>query len=179
MDRLRWIVVLIISGALAGGVFARLRYASSDLAESQFETRQPSDSDELRLSGVFVEPLNNLTGYEISVPRCPRPLAVMPVSTRTLSVAPSEHRYPRPGEYAVSYIYNGSIYLEDGIGPRLRLLRMLYRFQSLFGLADARNFAFYLKVWVPSDCAGVSTAEAAALQHSLIARVQPNPLAAQ
>ncbi len=84
MDRLRWIVVLIISGALAGGVVGRLRFANSALAELQAEVRQPSDSSEMRLAGVFTDPLNSLTGYELVLPRCARPFAVMPVTTRAL-----------------------------------------------------------------------------------------------
>jgi hypothetical protein len=175
MDGLRWIVVLIISGALVGGVLGRLRYANSDLAEAQADIREPSDSDRMRLAGVFADPLNYLTGYEILLPRCSRPLGVMPVSTRTLAVPPREYHYPHPGEHVVSYVYNGSVYPEEGIGGRLRFLRALYRFQSLFGLTDARSYAFFLKLWVPSDCASVSTAEAEAFQRSLIRRVQTEP----
>lgn len=175
MDRLRWIVVLIISGALAGGVAGRLRYASSELAELQAEIRQPSDSDEMRFAGVFADPLNSLKGYELVLSRCPRPFAVLPVATRALAVPPGEYHYAHPGEYAVSYIFNGRAYPEEWIGGRLRFLRALYRFQSLFGLTDARSYAFFLKLWVPAECAGVSTAEAEALQRSLITIAPPKP----
>lgn len=175
MDRLRWIVVLIISGALTGGVLGRLRYASSDLAESQVEIGRPSDSEPMRVAGEFTDPLNYLTGYEFFLPRCSRPLAVMPVSTRTLAIPPSEYQYRQSGEYAVSYVYNGGVYAEEGIAGRLRLLRMLYRFESLFGLTDARAYAFFLKLWIPVACAGVSTAEAEAFQRSLITKVQAKP----
>ncbi|ARN79792.1 hypothetical protein [Methylocystis bryophila] len=175
MDRLRWIVVLIISGALLGGVLGRLRYASSDLAETQFEIGRPSESGPMRISGEFTDPLNYLTGYEFILPRCPQPLAVLPVSTRTLAIPPSEYQYPQSGEYAVSYVYNGGVYAEEGIAARLRLLRMLYRFESLFGLTDARGYAFFLKLWIPANCAGVSTAEAESFQRSLITRVGSKP----
>ena len=175
MDRLRWIVVLIITGALAGGVAGRIRYANSALGESQAEIRQPADSDGKRLAGEFTDPFNSLKGYELLFPRCPKPFAVMPVSTRALAVPPPEYSYPHPGEYAVSYIFNGGVYPEEWIGGRLRFLRALYRFQSLFGLTDARSYAFFLKLWVPAECASVSTAEAEALQQSLIAIAPAKP----
>jgi hypothetical protein len=176
MDRLRWIVVLVITAALAGGVAGRFRYANSALAESQAEIRQPSDSDDMRLAGVFNDSLSSRTGYELVLPRCSRPLAVLPVATRALAVPPREYDYPHAGEYAVSYIFNGRAYPEEWIGGRLRFLRALYRFQSLFGLTDARSYAFFLKLWVPAECAGVSTAEAEALQRSLITIAPAKPL---
>lgn len=174
MDRLRWLVVLIILAALAGGVLARLRYEDSTLAESQFEIRTPADSDDFHIAGSFVTPFDPLTGYRISLPRCPRPLAVLPVATATL-VAPTAHRYGDQNSHAVSYIFNGNVYPEQAIEPRLRFLRMLYRFEALFGVGDAGGYAYFLKVWVPAECEGVSTAEAQALQRLLIGRVQPKP----
>lgn len=176
MDRLRWVVVLIILAALAGGVATRFLYASSDGVESNFEIRTPSDSEGIRVVGTFIDPFNSLTGYEISFPRCPRPVAVLPVPTGISAVAPKEHLYGNSSRHVVSYIYNGGVYPEAGIGPRLRLLRILYRLGSLFGLTDARSFAFYLKIWVPEECEGVSMTEAGALQHSLIGRIQPKSL---
>jgi hypothetical protein len=171
MDNLRRIVVLIILVALGGGIWARYLYARSDLAESLVGIRQPPQDGGLNVTGSFDEPLGGAPGLEVSFPSCPRPIAVLPVSMKRSAIIPSEYRY-RHGDFDVSYVYNGGVYPEAGVNYKLNFLHVLYRFQSMFGLIEGRQFAFYLKIWVPSGCPGVSTAEASALERGLIARIE-------
>jgi hypothetical protein len=177
MDGMRRLVVLIILIALSGGIFARFRFAASDLSDSQFEVRTPNDADGFHFIESFITRYNSLRGYRISLTRCSQPYAALPVATGTMVVAPAAHSFSGSDLYSVSYIFNGHNYPEDGIGPRLVFLRMLYRLESAFGLTDAGSYAFYLKIWSPLECGGLSADEAAALQRLLIGKVQPKPSA--
>jgi hypothetical protein len=171
MDRLRQCALLIIFFATAGGVWARCLYASSNLAESAVEIRQPPENASIHVAGTFIEQLAALPGLEVSSPNCPLPWAVLPISMRRSAIIPTEYRY-RPGDYDVAYVYNGSVYPEAGVSYKLSLLHILYRFQSMFGLIEGRQFAFYLKIWVPRGCPGVSADDASALERGLIVRVE-------
>ena len=167
MEGLRRSVILIILVALAGGICARYRYASSDLAESSVEIRQPLKNIGIHVTGTFVEPLAGSTGFEVSFPNCPHPLAVLPISAKRTAIIPTEYRY-RLGAYDVSYVYNGNVYSEAGINYRLNFLHVLYQLQSMFGLIEGRHFAFYLKIWIPSGCPGISIPDASAVERGLI-----------
>ena len=171
MDSLRRIVVLVILVSSGGGIGARYFYARSDLDESLVGIRRAPESAGLKVTGEFEEPLGGAPGVEVSFPSCPRPLAVLPISLKRSAIIPSEYRY-RHGDFHVSYVYNGGVYPEAGVNYKLNLLHVLYRFESMFGLVEGRQFAFYLKIWVPSGCPGVSAAEASALERGLIARVE-------
>ena len=57
-----------------------------------------------------------------------------------------------------------NIYPEERISYRLSLLNMIYRFKSLFGLVDRKRFVFYLKMWIPKECGGISNFEASSLE---------------
>jgi hypothetical protein len=84
-----------------------------------------------------------------------------------MAIIPTEYRYRR-GEYDISYVYNGNVYPEAWISYKLSLLSTFYRFQALLGLGEARQFAYYLKIWTPSGCRGISNAEASALERALV-----------
>lgn len=154
MEGLRRSTILTILIALAGGIWTRHLHTPSGQAASSVEIRPILENSGLQVSGTFAEPLAGLTGFEVSVPSCPQPLAILPVPATYSTIIPTEYRY-RPGEYAISYVYNGIVYPEAWISYRLSFLSLLYRFQSLFGLMEAQQFAFYLKIWIPSGC-GIS-----------------------
>jgi hypothetical protein len=92
--------------------------------------------------------------------------------TGSLSIIPTEYRY-RPGAYNIAYVYSGNIYPEERIGYRLGLLNSILRFEALLGLVDRKRFAFYLKIWTPKECGGISNFEASSLERGLIASIGP------
>jgi hypothetical protein len=171
MEGLRRVVVFITFVSLAGGVWARYLYASSDLAESAVGVRQPPESSAIQVTGTFEEPLAGSIGFEVLSPSCPHPLAVLPVSMKRSAIIPTEYRYHQ-GDFDVSYVYNGAVYPEANVSYRLSFLHVLYRFESMFGLIEGRRFAFYLKIWTPSGCPAISSADASALEQGLIARIE-------
>jgi hypothetical protein len=164
MRGLRLGVILIILFALAGGVSRRHLYkALEPTARPAAEIRRALESSNLQVTGTFAESFGNITGFEISIPRCAHPLAVLPIPAQYSAVIPTEYRY-RPGTYSIAYVYMGNIYPEERISYRLSLLNMIYRFESLFGLVDRKRFVFYLKVWIPKECGGISNFEASSLE---------------
>jgi hypothetical protein len=156
-------VILIILVALAGGVWARHLYKTLKWTEPVVEIRRAFESSNLQVTGTFAESLGNITGFEISIPRCGHPLAVLPVPAQYSAVIPTEYRY-RPGAYNIAYVYMGNIYPEERISYRLGLLNTIYRLESLFGLVDRKRFVFYLKIWIPKECGGISNFEASSLE---------------
>ena len=84
-----------------------------------------------------------------------------------MAIIPTEYRY-RLGNYDISCVYNGKVYPEAWISHKLSLLGTFYRLQALFGLIEARQFAYYLKIWTPSGCRGISNAEASSLERALL-----------
>jgi hypothetical protein len=166
MERLRYGVILIIAAALAGGIWARCLSTSPVQAASPVEIHPLPENSGLQVTGTFDVPVGGLTGFEVSFPNCPRPLAILPVPAGFISIIPTEYRYRR-GEYDISYVFNGNVYPETWISYKLSLLGTFYRFQALFGLLEARQFAYYLKIWTPSGCRGISNAEASALERAI------------
>jgi hypothetical protein len=171
MRGLRISVILIILVALAGGIWPRhLHKALEPIAPAALEIRRAFESSNLQVTGTFAEPLGNTTGFEISTRRCARPLAVLPIPAEYSAIIPAEYRY-RAGAYDIAYVYSGSIYPEERISFRLSLLNTIYRVESLFGLVDRKRFAFYLKIWIPRECGGISNCEASSLERALIASI--------
>ena len=162
MERLRYSVILLIVVAFAGGIWTRYLSTSSIQAASSVGIRPNSG---LQITGTFAESLADLTGFEVSFPNCPHPLAILPVPASFTAIIPTEYRYRR-GEYDISYVYKGNVYREAWISYKLSLLSTFYRLQSLLGLVEARQFAYYLKIWTPSGCPGISTPEASSLERS-------------
>ena len=164
-------VILIILVALAGGVWRRhLHKALEPTAPPAAEIRRAFESSNLQVTGTFAELLGNITGFEFSIWRCARPLAVLPIPGAYSAIIPTEYRY-RPGAYNIAYVYDGDIYPEDWISYRLSVLSIIYRFESLFGLVDRRRFFFFLKIWIPKECGGISSSEASSLERGLIASI--------
>ena len=169
MRGLRIGVTLIIFVALAGGIWPRHLYLDLErTAPHAVEMRRGFESSNLQVTGTFAEWLGNLTGFEISIRRCALPLGVLPIPAGYLVITPTEYRY-RPGAYNIAYVYGGNIYTEERISYTLPLLNIYYRFESLFGSVDRKRFAFYLKVWIPKECGGISNFEASSLDRGLIA----------
>jgi hypothetical protein len=166
MERLRYSVILIIVAALAGGIWARSLSTSEGQAASPAEVHSLPENSGLQVTGTFDVPVGGLSGFEISVPNCAHPLAVLPVPTRLMTIIPTEYRYQQ-GEYDISYVYNGNVYPEAWINYRLGLLSIFYRIKALFDPPGATQFAYYLKIWTPSSCRGISNAEASALERAL------------
>ncbi len=106
-------------------------------------------------------------------PHCRHPLAILPVPAWFMVIIPTEYRYRR-GEYDISYVYNGIVYPEAWISYKLALLKYFYRFQALFGLVEARQFAYFLKIWIPPGCRGISNSEASALERGLVGPIRHN-----
>ncbi|MGH7783243.1 MAG: hypothetical protein ACREO5_05315 [Candidatus Binatia bacterium] len=173
MAGLRRSVILIMLIALAGGIWTRHFYTNTRKAESLVEIRPSFENSGLRVTGTFDEPVGDLTGFEISFPYCSRPLAILPVPSWLMAIISTEYHY-RPGEYDISYVYNGNVYPETWISYKLIFLNYFYRFQSLFGLVEARQFAYCLKIWIPPDCRGISTTEASALERGLVGPIGHN-----
>lgn len=63
------------------------------------------------------------------------------------------------------------IYPEAWISYKLSLLNSYYRLQAFFSVGEARQFAYYLKIWIPADCPGISTTEVFALERVLAATI--------
>jgi hypothetical protein len=167
MDRLRYIVILIIVVAFAVGIWTRY------LAIFSVETSTPTEINPalldagLQVTGTFGEPFGDLTGFEVSFPNCPHPVAILPVPARYTRLIPTEYHYGR-GQYDISYVYNGNIYPEAWISYKLIVLNGYYRLQAFFSVGDARQFAYYLKIWIPTGCPAISTAEVFALERAVI-----------
>jgi hypothetical protein len=159
MVQLRWLACLVILGALAGGVAARLRYAEAD-------EKRPAPTPPAGFAMVeeFFEPLSGLRGFEIAAPRCSRPIAVLPVAT--LAIPPEAFSYPGARNCRVSYAYDGHVFPETTSSLPLRALHAANLLRAMFGLADARAVRFYLKLWTPRGCAELSPEIAAKLQRS-------------
>ena len=124
MRGLRISVILIILVALAGGIWPRHLYkALEPTAPAAVEIRRAFESSNLQVTGTFAESLGNTTGFEISIGRCARPLAVLPIPAAYSAIIPTEYRY-RAGAYDIAYVYSGSIYPEERISFRLSLLNI-------------------------------------------------------
>lgn len=161
MERLRYGVILIIAVALTGGIWTRWRLMSQVHAASPVESYLLPENSGLHVTGTFDVPVGSLSGFEISVPNCSQPLAILPVPTRLMTIIPTEYRYQQ-GEYDISYVYNGNVYAEPWINYKLGFLSIFYRIKILFDPLKARQVAYYFKIWAPSNC-GVSNAAASAL----------------
>jgi hypothetical protein len=170
MERLRYSVILIIVVAFAGGIWTRYLNTPPVQTAASMESHPPLEDSGFQVTGTFDVPVGGLSGFEVSFPNCPHPIAILPVPARYMAIIPTEYRY-RQGEYDISYVYNGNIYPETGISYRLGLMSTFYRFQALLGLGEARQFAYYLKIWTPSGCRGISNAEASALERALVAPI--------
>ncbi len=174
MNNFRIGAILIILVAFAGGSWSRFYYSDSrDVASSvtsAIEVGRTLENSELRVTGSFEEPMGDLSlmGYEVSLPTCSAPLAVLPIPVKN-SAIPNTYRYSEE-EYNSSYIYNGTAYPESGISYRLRSLHILYSIQALLGLMKHQQFAFYLKVWTPPGCPMISASQAVALERGLTAK---------
>ncbi len=107
-----------------------------------------------------------MPGFEVSLPGCGRPVGVLPVPASSSAIIPTAFRY-KPGDYDVSYLYNGQAYPEAGISYRLSLLYTFQRAQSLLGLIDGKQSASYLKIWNPAGCPKLSTSEVLTLERGL------------
>lgn len=166
MERLRYCVILIIAVALTGGVWTRWRFMSQVPADAPVESHLLPENSGLQVSGTFDVPVGSLSGFEISVPNCSQPLAILPVPTRLMTIIPTEYRYHQ-GEYDISYVYNGNVYAEQWINYKLGFLSIFYRIKNLFGPLEARQADHYFKIWVPSNC-GISNAAASALVRALV-----------
>ena len=169
MRGLRLSVMLIIFVALAGGIWPRYLYLALErTAPPAVEMRRGFESSNLQVTGTFAEPLGNITGFEISIRRCARPLAVLPIPAGYLGIIPTDYRY-RGGAYNIAYLYDGNIYSEERISYSLNFLNIIFRVKSLFGWVDRKRLAFYLKIWIPKECGGISNFEATSLDRGLIA----------
>jgi hypothetical protein len=166
MERLRYCVILIIAAALAGSIWARCLHTPPVQAASPVEIHPLPENSGLQVTGTFDVPVGGLSGFEISVPDCPQPLAILPVPTRLMTIIPTEYRY-RQGEYDISYVYNGNVYAEAGINYKLGFLSIFYRTKALFDPRGATQFAYFFKIWTPSSCRGISNAEASVLERAL------------
>ena len=167
MDRLRYGVILIIVAAFAGGIWTRYLYTASVQPASSVEINPALVNSGLQVTGTFDVPVGGLSGFEVSFPDCTEPLAILPVPALYMAIIPTEYRY-RPGNYDISYVYNGKVYPEPWISYKLSLLGTFYRLQAMFSLIEARQFAYYLKIWTPSGCRGISNAEASTLERALL-----------
>jgi hypothetical protein len=167
IDRLRYSVILIIVVAFVGGIWTRCLSTFPVQAFTPVDINRAFLDAGVHLTGTFGEPYGDLTGFEVSFPNCPHPVAVLPVPARYTSLIPTEYRYGR-GQYDISYVYNGNIYPEAWISYKLSLLNSYYRLQAFFSVGEARQFAFYLKIWIPTDCPGIPTTGIFALERALV-----------
>ncbi len=176
MNNLRNGAILIILISLAGGMWSRYQFLDSNIAESDvapaIEVGRILEHSELRVTGSFEEQMGDLSlmGYEVALPNCSAPLAVLQIPVRN-SAIPDAYRY-REEKYISSYIYNGTPYPESGISYRLRSLHMFYRIEALLGLIKNQQFTTYFKVWTPPGCPEISGAQALTLERGLTAKVR-------
>lgn len=172
-ENLRYGVILIILIALAGGIWTRRHHmAASEPALSE-EPDPALTASRIKTTGSFEELVTGMPGFEVSLPGCGRPVGVLPVPASSSAIIPTAFRY-KPGGYDVSYLYNGQAYPEAGISYRLTLLYALNRIRSFLGLMDGEPLAFYLKIWTPSDCPGLSTSVGSTLERGFIAAQGPS-----
>jgi hypothetical protein len=170
MDRLRYSVVLIIVVAFAGGIWTRYLFMLSVETSTPVEINPALLDAGLKLAGTFDEPYGDLTGFEVSFPNCPHPVAILPVPARHTILIPTAYHYGR-GQYDVSYVFNGKIYPEAWISYKVSVLSGYYRLRAFFGVGEARQFAYYLKIWIPTGCPAISTAEVFALERAVIGSI--------
>lgn len=162
-EPLRYAVSLIIVLAFLGGIWTRSHYPESAPIYSDEQVRRSLDHSGLPVAGLFEEPVTGLSGFEVSLPGCPSPIAIFPVAAWNTEVAPAAFRY-KDGNYDIVYLYNGFSYPESWVSYRLNALRLYYRALSLFGIAQGNQFAYYFKVWIPLGCKGPSPLQLSALR---------------
>jgi hypothetical protein len=165
MERLRYSVILIIAAALAGGIWARCLSTSAVQTASKGEIHPLPENSGLQVTGIFDVLVGGLSGFEISVPNCPQPWAILPIPTRLMTIIPTEYHYHQ-GEYDISYVYRGNVYAAAWINYKLGFLSIFYGIKALFDPREATQFAYYLKIWIPSSCHGISNAEASTLERA-------------
>ncbi len=170
---LRYSVVVIILIALGGGIWTRHRFAAASQPSSSEEIGPGLERPGVKAPGSFEEPVTGMAGFEFPLAGCERPVGVLPVPASNAAIIPAAFRY-KPGDYEISYLYNGQAYPEAGISYRLTLLYALNRIRSFLGLMDGEPFAFYLKIWTPSDCPGLSTFVESRLEQGFIAAQRPS-----
>src|ERR1700722_136409 len=162
-EPIRYAVSLIIVLAFVGGIWTRSLYPNLGPVYSDEDVRLKLEHSGFPIIGPFEEPLTGLTGFEVSVAGCPRPVALFPVQMWNTEITPSAFRY-KEGDYDVFYLYNGFSYPETWVSYRLNALRLYYRTLSLFGIGGSNQIAYYLKVWIPQGCKGPSPLQLSALR---------------
>jgi len=149
--------------SIAGGAWTRIQSETADSLVSPDRLGAILTLAKLPPAGLFTEPTAGLSGFEVFLPNCPKPLGMLAVRSYNMEIAPAAFRY-RDGEYKVSYVYNGSAYPEISIVYRLGVLSLFHRFVALITFANASRYTYYFKIWTPAACAGLTTANLAGLR---------------
>jgi hypothetical protein len=117
----------------------------------------------LQPAGRFQEPITGLEGVEIARRDCSQPAAILPVMIKDTELGPSELSY-RPGDYDVAYAFDGDLYSPSWISYRLEVVAMWHRLTSLVSGSDPDRLRYYMKIWTPRGCQGLTPQEAERLR---------------
>jgi len=169
----RYAAILVIIGALIGGILAQIFYRENEPPIAPEMMRDGLNKAGLAVQRIFVEPLTGIAGYEIALPSCAAPVGVLPVPARGAEAAPTAFRY-QVGDYQVSYLFRGKLYSEVGINYKLNTLILLSRAQALFEPGGPGHATYYFKIWSPSACQDSLRTVINAIDH-LNELIQPAP----
>ncbi len=119
----------------------------------------------LQPTGNFHEPITGLEGFEVARSGCPAPIAVLPVMAANAEMAPGELSY-RDGDYNIAYAFDGNLYAPDWISYRLGIMSAWRRVTSLALGSDPDSVRYYMKIWTPRGCQGLTQEEVERLREA-------------
>jgi hypothetical protein len=112
----------------------------------------------LQPTGNFQERFTGLEGIEVASPTCSTPIAILPVMFGKLEL-PADSLSYRPGAYDVAYVFDGNLYSGRWISYQLGIVAVWRRLTSLISGKDSKSLHYYMKVWTPRGCPGLTPGE--------------------
>jgi hypothetical protein len=160
---LRYAVLILIAACVVVWICSRPWTKSLQATVSSDRILEVIARAGLQPTGYFHEPATGLVGVEISAKECPQPVALLPAMVGDIELAPDELSY-RDGDYQVAYAFNGNLYPPRWISYRLEVIATWRRLISLASGSDPERLRYYMKIWTPSGCQGLTSQELARLR---------------
>ena len=161
----RYAVLTLITVSLVVWVWNRPWSRSSEAIASSDRIRGDIVRAGLEPTGYFREQFTGLKGIEIARPGCPAPTAILPVMFGNLELPPDALSY-RAGDYTITYAFDGNLYAAKWISYRLEITAIWRRLASLISGTDSKSLHYYMKIWTPHSCQGLTSQEAERLRDS-------------
>ncbi len=161
----RYAVLTLIAASLVVWVWDRPWSRSFGAIISSTRIHEVVVRAGLQPTGYFYEQITGLKGVEVTRPGCPAPVAILPVMAAYAEIAPDALIY-RVGDYTVTYAYDGNLYSTRWISYRLGIMAIWRRLASLVSGTDSKSLYYYMKIWTPQGCQGLTPAEAELLRNA-------------